>query len=157
MGSNLGDRIEYIRNSIEAIRKKGKCKVEAVSSVYETAPYGNTNQPNFYNAVIMISTNYTLEELFAFLKGIEMELGRKDSVRWGPREIDLDILFFNEIICSGNELIVPHPGVHLRDFVLIPLSEISPELIHPELKEKIIDICRRNPEKNVIRKLSEKI
>jgi 2-amino-4-hydroxy-6-hydroxymethyldihydropteridine diphosphokinase len=157
LGSNIGDRIGFIRNAVEEIRKDVHCKVKLVSAVYETAPYGNSKQPNFYNAVIMISTNYTLEELFSFLKGIELKLGRKDSVRWGPREIDLDILFFDEIIYSENNLKVPHPGVHLRDFVLVPLVEIAPNLIHPELKEKIIDICKRNSEKNVIQKLSEKI
>jgi len=116
---------------------------------------GNRKQENFLNAVIKISTLYSLINLFHFLKKIEKELGRTKTEKWSDREVDLDILFYNDIVYSDEIITVPHLGIVHRDFVLIPLCEIEPRLIHPELKQKICDIIVTDSEKCVIRKLPE--
>jgi 2-amino-4-hydroxy-6-hydroxymethyldihydropteridine diphosphokinase len=118
---------------------------------------GNLVQEIFLNAVIKISTGYSLIELFNFLKRIEKDLGRSKTKKWGDREIDLDILFYNDIVYSDEIIIVPHKGITKRDFVLVPLCEIEPDLIHPELKQKICDIKVPDSEKCIIRKLPVKL
>lgn len=157
IGSNKGDRLAFLKNAIEKINAEGNCKVEFCSSVYKTKPYKDLNEKNFFNAVIKISTGYKLIELFNFLKNIEKELGRNETERWGDREIDLDILLFNDLIYKDDLITVPHKEMHKRDFVLIPLCEIAPALIHPELKLKICDIRVEDSEKCVLKKLSEKL
>ncbi len=127
------------------------------SSIYETKPYGVKEQDNFLNAVIKISTSSNLSQLFIFLKNIEDELGRKSNTKWGPREIDLDILFFNEIVYSDEKIIIPHKEIELRDFVLTPLCEIAPDLFHPVLNQKISDICIDEKNKTIIAKIQDKI
>ena len=104
-----------------------------------------------------MKTDFSLLELFNFLKSIEKELDRSKTEKWGDREIDLDILFYNELVYSDEIITVPHKGIPKRDFVLIPLCEINSELIHPELKQKICDITVPDSEKCVIRKLPEKL
>jgi 2-amino-4-hydroxy-6-hydroxymethyldihydropteridine diphosphokinase len=157
LGSNIGDKLGYFRQAVNEIISGGKCTVEKVSSVYETLPYGNKEQENFYNAAIGITTELEMFDLLAFLKSIEKKLGRVSGPRWGPREIDLDLLFFNNVIYSDERITVPHREVTKRDFVLVPLCEIAPDLIHPELNKKICDICIDDPEKNVIGRIPDKI
>ncbi len=128
-----------------------------VSSIYETKPYGVKEQDNFLNAVIKISTSFNLSQLFIFLKNIEDELGRKSNTKWGPREIDLDLLFFNDIVYSDEKIIIPHKEIELRDFVLTPLCEIAPDLFHPVLNQKISDICIDEKNKTIIAKIQDKI
>ena len=135
----------------KSIKKTGYCKIVKFSSIYETKPFGEKDQPNFLNAVAKIETSLSVQELFTFIKNIEKKLGRKDTYKWGPREIDLDLLFFNEIVFSNENLTVPHPGISQRDFVLTPLKEIEPLLFHPVLKQKISDIYTSESEKNIIR------
>ncbi len=127
------------------------------SSIYETKPYGVKEQDNFLNAVIKISTSSNLSQLFIFLKNIEDELGRKSNTKWGPREIDLDLLFFNDIVYSDEKIIIPHKEIELRDFVLTPLCEIAPDLFHPVLNQKISDICIDEKNKTIIAKIQDKI
>lgn len=117
-----------------------------VSSIYESKPYGNLNQENFFNAVFKIKTYYQPAELFEFLKKVEEIVGRKKTVIWGPREIDLDILFYNNLIFNDERLIIPHKDILSRDFVLIPLCEIAPDLEHPEMNKKICEICNAQTE-----------
>jgi 2-amino-4-hydroxy-6-hydroxymethyldihydropteridine diphosphokinase len=157
LGSNKGDRFEHLTRAIQEIIQDKNNNIENVSSIYETLPYGYKNQGNFYNAVIKIKTGYELIELLDLLKSIENKIGRKDSVKWGPREIDIDILFFNDLIFSNNRITVPHKEAAKRDFVLIPLSEIAPDLIHPALNQKICDICIVESEKTVIGKIQQKL
>jgi 2-amino-4-hydroxy-6-hydroxymethyldihydropteridine diphosphokinase len=157
LGSNKGDRFEHLTRAIQEIIQDKNNNIENVSSIYETLPYGYKNQGNFYNAVIKIKTSYELIELLDLLKSIEKKIGRKDSVKWGPREIDIDILFFNDLIFSNNRITVPHKEAAKRDFVLIPLSEIAPDLIHPALNQKICDICIVESEKTVIGKIQQKL
>ena len=157
LGSNKGDRFEHLTRAIQEIIKDKNNNIENASSIYETLPYGYKDQGNFYNAVIKIKTSYELIELLDLLKSIENKIGRKDSVKWGPREIDIDILFFNDLIFSNNRITVPHKEAAKRDFVLIPLSEIAPDLIHPALNQKICDICIVESEKTVIGKIQQKL
>ncbi len=155
LGSNKGDKLDYLRKSVKEIEIKNDCEVISVSSVYETKPFGNIKQANFFNCAAEIKTSNTLVNFFHILKNIEKELGRTKAKKWGPREIDLDLLFFNNEIYSDDELKVPHEGIPSRDFVTIPLCEIAPDFIHPELNIKICDICIT--EKNIIKKLKQKI
>ena len=157
LGSNKGDKIKFLREAILNLKTEPKVELVASSSVYETKPYGNTNQSDFLNAVIEVRTDYSLVRLFNYLKNIEAKLGRSETKKWGPREIDLDLLFFNERIFKNEKLTVPHIGIQDRDFVLIPLREITPGFIHPVLKEKISDICIENITKNIIRKTRLKL
>jgi 2-amino-4-hydroxy-6-hydroxymethyldihydropteridine diphosphokinase len=128
-----------------------------VSSIYETKPFGNIKQENFFNAVIKIRTSYELKELFNFLKSIEKKIGRTKTIKWGPREIDLDLLFYNNLIYSDEYINVPHKGIAERDFVLVPIVEIEPELVHPVLKKKISDIYEEVTVKNILNKKNQQI
>lgn len=153
LGSNLGDKAGNIRNAILNIQKNKDCAVLKYSSLYLTKPYGNPDQDNFLNAAIEISTTLDFDDLLSRLKKLESDLGRLRREKWGPREIDLDLLFFDDIIYSDDRITIPHPGIIKRDFVLIPLCEIAPGLIHPVLNKKICDICINDEEKSVIDKL----
>jgi 2-amino-4-hydroxy-6-hydroxymethyldihydropteridine diphosphokinase len=156
-GSNLNDRLGYLKRAALEISSNDDCDIIIFSSIYETKPFGEENQPNFLNAAAKIGTDLSVQDLFSFIKNIEIELGRKDTFRWGPREIDLDLLFYNDIVFSDKNLKVPHPGIPHRDFVLIPLMEIEPLLFHPVLKQKISDIYIPESGKNIIRIINEKI
>ncbi len=153
LGSNIDDRITYIQTAIEQL-SENECEVTKVSSIYETLPYGYTEQNNFLNCVVEISTKLSLRDVFNVTKGIEQQIGRKKREKWGPREIDLDILFYNEEIYSDEKLTVPHKDVMNRDFVLVPLCEIAAGFIHPKEKIKICDIALDQSEKNIIRKFN---
>lgn len=157
LGSNKGERISYLRKAVSNLRNNSKIDLTTSSSVYETKPYGNLKQTNFLNAVIQIKTSFSLAKLFEYLKQLEFKLGREETTKWGPREIDLDILFFNDTIIKDQNLTVPHYGIQDRDFVLVPLNEIAPDLFHPVLKQKISDICTEDISKNIIRKTRLKI
>jgi 2-amino-4-hydroxy-6-hydroxymethyldihydropteridine diphosphokinase len=109
------------------------------------------------NAVAKIETSLSVQELFIFIKNIEKRLGRKGTYKWGPREIDLDLLFYNDIVFSDENLIIPHPGIPQRDFVLTPLTEIEPMLFHPVLKQKISDIYISESERNIIKVINKVI
>lgn len=158
LGSNIGNRIKYLRDAVKKITEIVCDDNDIIaSSVYETKPYGNIKQANFLNAVIKISTSFNLNELFKFLKLVEKELGRSKRAKWGPREIDLDILFFNKKVFVSKKLVVPHQGIVDRDFVLVPLNEIAKDFEHPVLKKKISDICSNNISKNIISRTNLKI
>lgn len=125
--------------------------------MYETKPFGNTNQDNFLNAVISVKTDYWLKELFYFLKKTEGMLGRTKNEKWGPREIDADLLFFDKAIYSDFELKIPHPGIMEREFVIVPFCEIAPDFILPGKDVKISQIDLDKIEKNIITKTDYKI
>jgi 2-amino-4-hydroxy-6-hydroxymethyldihydropteridine diphosphokinase len=157
LGSNKGDRIGYLRNACAELSDSSKVIIIKSSSVYETKPFGKVDQADFLNAVIKIKTTYKLAGLFNCLKKLEIKLGRKGISKWGPREIDLDLLFFNDRVFNTEKLTVPHYGIQDRDFVLMPLNEIAKGYFHPALKKKISDICTDDISKNVIRKTRYKI
>ncbi|AFH50079.1 7,8-Dihydro-6-hydroxymethylpterin-pyrophosphokinase [Ignavibacterium album JCM 16511] len=157
IGSNLGNRIENIRKAVNLINETEGIQLLAVSSVYESLPFGNHNQQNFYNAVIKIQTNLTPFKLFELLKKFELMLGRIHRAHWGPREIDLDILLFNNLILSDDVLTLPHKEMHLRDFVLLPLAEIDRKVIHPVYKLTADQLLNKIKDRTIISKIDEKI
>lgn len=136
-GSNMGDRQAYINGALEKIKSDPKCTVKKISSVTETAPYGGVEQDNFLNGVMELETLYSPYALLDFLHKLENEAGRERKIHWGPRTLDLDILLFDDIISDDPVLTLPHPDMENRAFVLEPLCEIAPELIHPTLNKKI--------------------
>jgi dihydroneopterin aldolase/2-amino-4-hydroxy-6-hydroxymethyldihydropteridine diphosphokinase len=137
IGSNLGDRQKNIQRAISLLRAAPQIRVTAVSSIYETKPVGVVDQPDFLNAALSICTDRSPHDLLNDLQKIESQLKRKRTIHWGPRTIDLDILLYDDKIISSDRLIIPHPEMHKRYFVLKPLSEIAGELIHPKLNKKI--------------------
>ena len=137
LGSNLGDREKFIRSSLEALRGLPDSEVKRVSSLYETAPMGRTDQPRFLNAVVEMRTGLEMRELWEHMQRIERELGRMCGERWGPRTIDLDLILYGDQVVVGKDadglhpLLVPHPRYRERAFVLVPLLEIEPGLMDP--------------------------
>lgn len=155
IGSNEGNKLNYIKSAVTLINDLADCVIEKVSSIYETLPFGDVKQNNFFNAVIKISTSLSPQELFNELKIIEQKLGRIFREKWGPREIDLDILLFNDLIFSDEIITLPHKGIINRDFVLVPLIEIEPDLIHPVYKKKMAEFVSGLKIKNIINQLTE--
>jgi 2-amino-4-hydroxy-6-hydroxymethyldihydropteridine diphosphokinase len=142
LGANLGDRIQNIQRAIEKIVRHPRIELFKKSAFYETKPWGIKNQPDFINTVIEIKTSLPPLNLFKFLKQIERKLGREKRTRWGPREIDIDILLYGNLVLENCSLKIPHPEMIERDFVLIPLAEIAPDLIHPVVQKTIRDLVR---------------
>jgi 2-amino-4-hydroxy-6-hydroxymethyldihydropteridine diphosphokinase len=131
ISGNWGTPRATVRKAIATLRKSA-CKVLSVSSIVETAPFGNTKQPNFINAVVRIATKLDPESLLQRLQQIEKDAGRKRGRKWGPRTLDLDILDYNGLIRSKNPPLLPHPGLAQRQFVLGPIAEIAPRWRHPQ-------------------------
>ena len=136
IGSNLGDRERNCEEALNRLLKRG-IKVIKRSSLHETEPWGVKEQPKFLNMAVKVETGLSPEELLKNLKEIEIDLGRGESKRWGPRIIDLDILFYDDRIIKRDDLEIPHPGTRDREFVLKPLSEIAPGKIHPVFKKSV--------------------
>jgi 2-amino-4-hydroxy-6-hydroxymethyldihydropteridine diphosphokinase len=131
IGTNLGDRLANIRNAIDNLKEDSNIVSISVSRLYETKPIGYLEQPEFINGVIKVETRYSLHELFLFLKNVEKKMGRVKTVKYGPRLIDLDILFYGDAIYIDIDITVPHPQLHKRAFVLFPLSELCGDFMHP--------------------------
>ena len=138
LGTNLGDRAQNLADAVQRLAESAE--VVKKSSIYETEPWGFEDQPKFLNLVVEIKTDLEPNELLDLLKEIEQEMGREETFRYGPRLIDLDILFYDDLIYSSDTLTIPHPFLHQRAFVLVPLNEIAPGFIHPELNLTISDI-----------------
>ncbi len=137
LGSNLGDRQRYLSKAEELIANIDKTTINGLSSIYQTEPVGKVNQDCFLNQVMQIDTLLSPEELLAELKTIETVLGRERTIKWGPRTIDLDILFFDSFVVDQEDLVIPHSELHNRMFVLVPLNEIAPEFVHPVLNVSV--------------------
>ncbi|MBI4666953.1 MAG: 2-amino-4-hydroxy-6-hydroxymethyldihydropteridine diphosphokinase [Nitrospinae bacterium] len=133
LGSNVGDRAGYIRAAVELLIAGGGAALAATGRFYETEPVGEKDQPWFVNTAIMIETSMTPEGLLARLKQIEKQMGRIDTGRWGPRVIDMDIIFYDGLVMDTAELKIPHPLAHARRFVMAPLADMAPEFVHPAL------------------------
>ena len=141
-GSNIGEKESYIKRALEKIEKRGM-KIIKVSPIYETEPYGVLDQDSFLNGVVKIETNLTPEDLIEELLHIEKQLDRVRERRWGPRTIDLDIIFYDDLIINKNNLIIPHKDMENREFVLKPLCDIDENFIHPVLKKSVRELYDR--------------
>lgn len=141
LGTNLGDREANLRTA------KGKLsslmKIVKESPIYVTPPWGYEDQPDFLNQVIQVTTRLEPTQLLDYLKGIEDDMGRKATFRYGPRLIDLDILFYGQRVIREESLQIPHPRLHERAFVLVPLHDIAPDFVHPVLRETIRDLLSK--------------
>jgi 2-amino-4-hydroxy-6-hydroxymethyldihydropteridine diphosphokinase len=139
LGSNLGDRDASLRAALEGLAPA--YQIERASSIYETAPQLVAEQPMYHNLVCAGYTALAPHDLLRFLKALEARLGRRPTYRYGPREIDLDILLYGDQIISTPDLTIPHPRMVERAFVLVPLAEIAPDLVHPVLQRSIRDLA----------------
>jgi 2-amino-4-hydroxy-6-hydroxymethyldihydropteridine diphosphokinase len=131
LGSNVGDRRGNIRRALELLGRVEGVSILGVSSLYETEPVGYEEQGRFINAAAEGETELTPHELLARLKGIERDMGRETPFRWGPRNIDLDLLFYGEEVVRTADLTIPHPSAEERLFVMEPLAELAPDGVHP--------------------------
>ena len=138
LGSNLGDRVGNLASAVERLSQK--ITIKKLSSVYETEPVYYKEQPLYLNAVLSAVTKLDPFELLRFVKSIESTLGRQPSFRNAPRTIDIDILFYGDQVAETAELIIPHPRIAERAFVLVPLAEIAPRLVHPLLQKKVSEL-----------------
>ncbi len=142
LGSNLGDREANLRRALELLEQRGVAVVK-VSTFIETEPYGVTDQPRFLNGVCKVSTILTPLELLRLLLAVEKEMGRVRLRHWGERNIDLDLLLYEDVLMDTEELRLPHPDMVNRDFVMLPLAEIAPELVHPILGRNMSSLSAR--------------
>lgn len=145
-GSNIGDREYQINEALRKLEQIQGTKLLVVSSLYETVPVGGVEQDDFLNGAAIVETSLTPISFLNEIQRIELELGRERKIHWGPRTIDLDVLLIDEIVIEHDRLKVPHPFMHERSFVLIPLAEIASEAVHPVLNKKIRELVTMDPE-----------
>lgn len=151
LGSNLGDQREYLGQAIQAIKNCGA--IEAVASFYKTEPVGLLNQPWFVNCALRLNTKLSALELLDKTQAIENSLGRVRSVHWGPRTIDIDILLYGDLVLATERLALPHPRLAERRFVLIPLVEIAPNIVHPIFHLTVSQLLAATPDRSTVEKL----
>ena len=157
LGSNSGDRLQFLKGAIRKIEESHKISIKKASSVYETQPVGYINQGWFLNLVLEVQTSFDPLPLLEHLLAIEDQMGRKREAKWGPRNIDVDLLLYDNQLVHSDRLIIPHPQMHKRRFVLIPLAEIAPQLLHPLLKKSAPQLLEGCKDKSMVRLYSEKI
>lgn len=139
-GSNLGDKEETLKEAIYKIDKRKDCVVTKVSNFYTTDPVGYEDQDQFVNCVFEINTLQTPSELMDTLLEVEKDFKRERIIRWGPRTLDLDIIFYNDIISYDEHILIPHPRAHERQFVMKPMCDINPYYVHPIYRKRVMDI-----------------
>ncbi len=151
LGSNTGDREKNIRNACFLL-EKADIKILKASSLYETQPVDYSPQPWFLNQVLEVSAGLLPHALLDVIKTIETKLGRLKTTSKGPRKIDVDIILAGEIVLENTRLIIPHPQMHKRNFVLVPLSDVAPDVVHPVLKKTIKSLALVSDDPSEIRK-----
>jgi 2-amino-4-hydroxy-6-hydroxymethyldihydropteridine diphosphokinase len=157
LGSNLGEREVLLKAAIEQIAQLPETRLGRTSSLYDTAPVGELDQPNFLNAVLQVETALTARQLLWNLLLIERRLGRvrHAASRYGPRTIDLDLILYGDLVVDTEDLRVPHPEFHRRTFVLVPLAEIEPNLVHPVLGLTMSELLAKIEERPEVRRTSK--
>lgn len=152
LGSNLDDRKLQLQYALQSLQKNG-INILKVSSLYETEPFGRILQPNFYNAVVHALTDFDPLSLLQLTQKIEIQIGRIKNIPWGPRLIDIDILFYaNEFIALPG-LNIPHSGIPERKFVLIPFTEIAPDFVHPFFQKTVRELLNECQDQSIVQKL----
>jgi len=149
LGTNLGERLDNLRATIQSMPPE--VNVLAESHIYETPPWGYENQPAFLNMVLKAETNLEPEALLTYLKQLEVELGREQNFRWGPRLIDLDILFYDDLVIDTPPLVIPHPRLHERAFVLVPLADVAADLVHPKFHLQVKELLSKVSQQDIKR------
>lgn len=142
LGSNIGDRLSFIYKAIDKIKSLRDTEFIKSASMYETAAWGKEDQDPFINTVVEIETWLSPQELFTEVKGIEKALERSRTERWAEREIDIDILFYGNSIVKDEKINIPHAQIENRRFVLVPMNEIAPGYIHPEINKPISELLK---------------
>ncbi|MCR5108061.1 MAG: 2-amino-4-hydroxy-6-hydroxymethyldihydropteridine diphosphokinase [Lachnospiraceae bacterium] len=150
MGSNMGDREDYLNSAIAAIDKRDDTFIGSISEYVESKPYKGMDQEDYLNGVCHIKTLMTPEELLLFLNETENEMGRERTTHWGARTLDLDILLYDDLVMDTEQLTIPHPELHKRDFVLVPICEIAPRLRHPVFNKTMSDLLLELKDRYVI-------
>jgi 2-amino-4-hydroxy-6-hydroxymethyldihydropteridine diphosphokinase len=153
LGSNEGDRIRLLTEARERIEILAGA-ILRTSSIYQTAAWGRTEQAPFLNQVIEIQTEVDPLDLLDRLQKIEVALGRKRKEKWGPRSIDIDILFYGDLVMSTPTLSIPHPGIPDRRFTLVPLTEIAAALIHPSIKKNMLELLDNCDDRLLVEKVT---
>ena len=157
LGSNIGDRSSYLKRALEILSATSGVEMRLSSGIYETEAVEIKDQPDFLNSAVSISTCLTPSGLLRMIKGIEASLGRVDRGRWREREIDIDIVFFGDVVQNSGDLTIPHPKAHLRRFVLEPLNEIAATFVHPVLKKTVSELLSCCPDLSAVIRVADSI
>lgn len=142
LGTNIGECYKNLRDAIDLLSKNPEITIRKKSQIYETAPYGKTDQPNFLNMVIEVETHLSPTNLLYYGLKVEEMLGRVRTEVWGPRIIDVDVLIYEDLELNIDDLTVPHVEMHKREFVLEPFNEIAPKVVHPTFKKTINELYK---------------
>lgn len=157
LGSNLGDRLLNLKMAVLEMEKSDSVSMLEFSPVYQTEPVGKEDQPWFLNSIALIETSFRPPPLLDYLLGIEKAMDRQRREKWGPRNIDLDILLFDDLIIDSDRLAIPHPQMHKRRFVLLPLVRMNPNLLHPLLKKTVEELLMECEDSSRVELFAKKI